>query len=731
MGKSLADGSVTKTARVFLCWVVTACVALGAQQPQTLNGQTVDTADYDIQVRLDPASHRLDGTEVVHWTNRTRQATNELWWHLYLNAFASSKSTFMKELDGNSLRGGKVTHRHWGWTRIVAMTLDDGTDLLPRLTFERPDDGNPDDFTVAKVTLPFAVQPDASVTVHLHFVAQLPRVIARTGWAGQFYLVGQWFPKLGVYEAAGVRGRTSAAWNCHQFHANSEFYSDFGTYTVSVTVPDGWVVGGGGVEVSRERIAEGTSREIRVTYRDPQVHDFAWTAAPASLMTVVSQTFDPTRDVPRDWLDTTAKLLHRSTADLELPSVRLRLLIPRSQVGLANRMLNAARLAIAWYGLHYGPYPYPQLTIVSPPVTAREAGGMEYPTFITTGASRWMLYPPARWAPLIEIVTIHEFGHQYFYGMLASNEFEEAWLDEGFNSFAEASCEAAVMKDHLAPDVGWLQPWVSDRMALAFRKLPVRIDRFSWKFRVRRDYFTASYQKTAVALKTLRNLAGASTFASAMRAYAERYRFRHPCGDDFFKTFNEVAGADYTWFFTQAFRAEKKADWSVLGVRQRRVEKLKGYRWTGSQWVVVGAAAGTTGANQKPDVASVPKPAEHTVGRPQAGTEKDPPAIRWNVRISLGRPGSFVGPVKVELVWADGSKTFRTWDSSTRWTVWSLQGAHRLKQVIIDPDHQWLLETNRANNYWSDHRLPGSVARRLWEILEPARLLNLVLLPWS
>ncbi|NOZ79874.1 MAG: M1 family metallopeptidase [Acidobacteria bacterium] len=727
MEKRLTGGPVMKTTLAVLCAVLT--TFLGAAATQGI--QYTDTVDYDIQVRLDPGTHGLDGTEVVHWTNRTRTPTNELWWHLYLNAFSSSKSTFMKELGGTSLRGGKVHRYHWGWTRITTMTLDDGTDLLPRMTFERPDDHNPDDFTVAKVTLPFVVQPGASVTIHLRFLAKLPKVIARTGWAGQFYLVGQWFPKLGVYEAAGVRDRTVAGWNCHQFHANSEFYSDFGTYTVSVTVPQGWVVGGGGIEVSREKIAEGTSRFTRVTYRDPRVHDFAWTAAPATLMAVITRKFDPSRDVPKDWLENTAKLLHRSPADLELPPVRLRLLIPRSQVRLAGRMLNAARLAIAWYGLHYGPYPYPQLTIVSPPITAREAGGMEYPTFITTGASRWMLYPPAKWVPLIEIVTIHEFGHQYFYGLLASNEFEEAWLDEGFNSFAEASCEAAIMKDHLAPDVPWFEPWVSNRMALLFRKLPVEIDRFSWKFRARRDYFTASYQKTALALRTLRNLAGASTFATAMRTYAERFRFRHPGGDDFFKTFNEVAGTDYSWFFDQAFRAEKKADWAVLGVRQRRVTKLEGYRWTGSEWVTTGKPSGTPAtsipATATPDTA----PKHAATATPGAHGNTKAPKIRWNVKVSLGRPGSFIGPVHVELVWADGSKTTKTWNSTTRWIVWSFPSSQRLKQVVIDPDHQWLLETNRGDNYWSDHRLPGAVSRRLWVILEPARLLNLVPLPWS
>jgi len=302
----------------------------------------------------------------------------------------------------------------------------------------------------------------------------------------------------------------------------------------------------------------------------------AWTAAPAELMEVAEAEFDPARDVPARWLEEAEHDLGMSAAELELPPVHLRLLIPKAQRGLATRTLRAARLGLAWYGLHYGPYPYPQLTIVSPPVTAKEAGGMEYPTFITTGTSRVALYPPAKWMPGLEIVTVHEFGHQYFYGMLASNEFEEAWLDEGFNSYAEAACMAAIVRDRLAPQIHGYHPWLGDRMVLLYRRFPLKLDRFAWRFRNRMDYFMASYQKTAVALETLEGLAGRDTFARAMRAYADRFRFRHPGGDDFFRTFNEVAGTDYGWFFRQAFRGDATADWRVLAARQKKVKPAEG-----------------------------------------------------------------------------------------------------------------------------------------------------------
>ena len=130
----------------------------------------------------------------------------------------------------------------------------------------------------------------------------------------------------------------------------------------------------------------------------------------------------------------------------------------------------------------------------------------------------------------------------------------EAWLDEGFNSYAEAACLAAVMRDRLAPEIHLYKPWLIGRLALLFRPFPLRLDRPGWRFRNRTDYFLASYGKTAIALKTLEGLAGRETFARAMRAYAERFRYRHPGGDDFFCVFNEAAGADYgrCWRFARS-----------------------------------------------------------------------------------------------------------------------------------------------------------------------------------
>ena len=192
--------------------------------------------DYDIEVDLDPITHRLHGVEKIRWTNPTAIPTNELYLHLYLNAFSGSHTTFMRELGGRSLRNRVDGAGDWGWTRIHRLVTAEGHDLLPVMEFVRPDDGNPDDFTVVRIPLLEDIQPGSSVELEIYFEAQLPWIIARTGFVDDFHLVGQWFPKLAVFEGGN-------GWNSHQFHASSEFYADFGTYRVAMTVPVDWVVG--------------------------------------------------------------------------------------------------------------------------------------------------------------------------------------------------------------------------------------------------------------------------------------------------------------------------------------------------------------------------------------------------------------------------------------------------------------------------------------------------------
>ncbi len=667
-------------------------------------GAADDVVAYDLDVRLDAASHHLLATETVRWTNTTAEPADDVWLHLYLNAFANPETTFMSEMRRGWGRGRYQQPEQWGWTRITRLENDDGEDLLAGLEFRQPDDGNPHDRTVARVPLTRPVLPGESVALHLSFEAQLPSLLARTGFAGPFHMVGQWFPKLGVFQAPAGGG--PPAWNCHQFHADSEFYSDFGSYRVTVAVPQGWILAATGVEVRREEVHEGTEDETRVTFRAERVHDFAWSAAPPDLMTVVEGDFDPTRDVPQAWLERATTLLGRSAAELELPPTHLRLVLPLAQRGLAERILSDARLSLAWMGLRYGPYPYPQLSLVSPPVTAvSSAGGMEYPTLVTLGTSRWTLYPPAAWTSILETVTVHEIGHQWFYGLVASNEFEEPWLDEGVTSYVETSCIADILADGLAPEVHLSGGWGLDRLFLRAEKIPAPLDQPAWAFRNSRAYGMASYTEASLALHTVEQQMGAPAFARAMRTYAERYRYRHPTAADLLGVLDEAGGDDVAWFGDQVVRGRARPDWAVLSVSSHREEGPRGYQWQDGAWK------------------------QTTEEGDDASTASAEPV--WTVEVDVGRHGDLVAPVTVELTLDDGTTRRFVWDSRTRWTRWRVEVPSPAAQVVVDPDGDWLLETKRADNYWRAE--PGG--RRLWQLLwwAPAGLWTLSALPllWS
>jgi hypothetical protein len=646
-----------------------------------------EIANYEIEVSLDPESHRLVGVEKIRWTNRTMTATDEVYLHLYLNAFSSLKTTFMREADRQSARTLVESDGDWGWVRIGRLVFDDGSDLLPAMEFVRPDDGNLDDFTLVRVKLPRIVEPGGVIELEIDFEARLPVVIARTGFFGDFHLIGQWFPKIAVYRAEG-------GWNAHQFHALSEYFADFGTYQVTITIPEDWVLGATGIEV---RSAVPGTGQRTVTYRAERVHDFAWCVAPPDLMEVVETDFEPGRDVPMVWLERAREQLDMGAADLELPPMRLRLMVPRDQSKMVPRMVRAARLSIAWFGLLYGAYPYPQLTIVSPPVGAEAAGGMEYPNFIATGAERLDAFPPFSWSSDIEALTVHEYGHQYFQGLLASNEFEEAWLDEGVTSYAEISCMSAIAADGLVPEIVAYDYWAAERLALAVPKLPLTAAKRAWDYRDWPVYYLASYTKTALALRTLEGLVGSETMARAMRTYAERFRFRHPTGKDLVEVLSEAAGWDLGPFFDQAVYGDAVADWAVHSVRHRRPPSDEGLVWDGDQW------------REVENVES----ADDT----------------WLVELRLARRGDFVAPVNVEMQWSDGTAERRIWDSESRSVSWRFEGERRLEQVVVDPDVVWMLETNRADNYWRNRE--ATTDHPLWWVREAIELAGHLFLRFS
>lgn len=505
-------------------------------------------ANYDISVKIDPEKHTLDGRETLVWTNTSTDYISELQFHLYLNAFKNKNSTFMKE-SGGQLRGEMMDAKNkenFGWIDIISMKVRNGEYLTSKIKFIQPDDLNENDQTVLSVLLSRPLAPKESLTLDINFKARLPKVFARTGYVGDFYLVGQWFPKIGVYEPAGMRYAKRSAWNCHQFHADSEFYADFGTYRVEMTVPKNFVLAASGVFQDEKTNKDDTKT---ISYRADDVHDFAWTISPR---------FEVSE---RQW-----------------KHVKIKAVMQPEHSGSTERYFQSAIAALEYFQKHLGKYPYEVLTLVDTPIQAAGSSGMEYPTFITCGETFWGL-PNGIRSP--EVVTIHEFGHQYFQGMLASNEFEESFLDEGFNQYYEGRImDATYDKGSLINLFGFkLNDSESPRIAYkSMKNIKIsEIFRKSWEY-PKGTYGTLTYMKTATMLQTLENLIGTEVMDEVMHSYFIKWRFKHPSVKDFVAIVNEIApkrtnykyGKNFDWYFEQTLYKAPDFDYEVSEINQNQ-----------------------------------------------------------------------------------------------------------------------------------------------------------------
>ncbi|HEY7819943.1 MAG TPA: M1 family metallopeptidase [Vicinamibacteria bacterium] len=600
-------------------------------------------ANYRIEVELDPAARTLTGKETITWTNRESVAASDLRFHLYWNAWRNNRSTWLQEarLRSSGRDLDDVREGDWGSSDIESLRLlpdvgVPGIDLLSAARFESPDDGNPEDRTLWVVPLPEPVPPAGTAQVELSWKARIPRTFARTGYRGDFFFIAQWFPKIAVFEPTG--------WNAHQFHAGTEFFSDYGVYDVSITVPSAYVVGATGRETDRSESAGKTTYR----FQESDVHDFAWTASPDYLV------FDERFDVAG------------------LPPVDMRLLLQPEHLDQKERHFHATAAALENYGKWYGPYPYGQVTIVDP-AYGSGAGGMEYPTFFTAGTR--LFNPFGGGSP--EGVTVHECGHQFWYGIVGNNEFEHAWLDEGFNTFSTART-MDVTYGPRAYVRRYLNPRGADRLSgfLPVMFGDIRIDRIiggdrldnfresaTWDaqstptFR----YFPGtggaqSYDKTSLWLHTLERYLGFPVLQRILSTFFLRYQFQHPRPEDFFAVASEVSGQDLTWFFDQVYRSSNDFDYAIDSVRSDPVE-IKG-----------------------------------------VGIESETRKDLFRTEVVVRRLGSATFPVEVLLQFEDGTEKRDLWDGKDRWKLYVDEGPSKLRFAAVDPERKLVLDLYYTNN---------------------------------
>jgi hypothetical protein len=627
---------------------------------------SVRVTAYNIDARLDTDKKSLDATETLSYKNLTGQPLASFPFHLYLNAFRP-QSTFTSETHftggiRDSEKENNYPPEKIGGITVSQISADGYGDLTGAMHFIAPDDGNSEDHTVAEVTLPHPLAPGEVITFHLAFHDQFPLSIARNGYKRDFIMGGQWFPKPGVF--------WHGAWNCHQYHSTTEFFSDFGTFQVRLTVPKRYVIGASGVPVGESDNGDGTKS---LAFYGEDIGDFAFAASPH--FTVTDGVYSSS-----------------------MGSVKIHVLALAAHPAAGMRYLNIIHSTLAEFDKRYGPYPYKIVTVIDPE-PGSQIGGMEYPTLFT-GDTSW--FEPTH---VTEVTAEHEFGHQYWYGMVATNEFEDAWLDEGINSYTEVSVVGSILGRHTSVfDRRWANASDDEleRMEYVIRPDFDPVTRWAFKFRDSASYGGVTYGKSASLLATLGNMIGHDTMDEAMRTYFMKFRFTHPTTEDFLRTIEAVAVArgratvitpDPSWptgfadvppvnsslrpYFNQAVYGTQVLDYTVDSVSSDPVE------W----WM------------------------------PEPKDEKARKRTAYKSTVYLHRKGDFILPVTVDVVFDDGTRQRERWDGVDRWQKLTFVRNARVISAEIDPDHAVLLDTDLFNN--SIRTQPDDV---------PARKLNTI---WS
>ncbi|GLR15718.1 hypothetical protein GCM10007940_03330 [Portibacter lacus] len=593
-----------------------------------------------MDINLDVSEKLLHGKSIIEWTNPSQNEVDHLHFHLYYNAFKNSNSTFLKHNNELGFLDKSLKEDcGWSYSEVNSLKDSDENELVPESYFISPDDGNPDDETVLKVPLKKIVMPGETIQVEMEWTAKIPKAMIRTGYNQDYYFFAQWFPKLGVYEPAGMRYEKEGQWSCHQYHASGEYYGEFGNYDVTLRVPKNYIVGSSGEQVSE---TEKNGQKV-VQFKVDDVIDFTWTCSPHYQV------------YTENWQDVTLKLYT----------------YPGHEI-FKDRYFTTAIQSLEFMDKNVGKYPYTTLSMIDPPIHGMFTGGMEYPTLISSLSLSFL--PEGIKTP--ETLIVHEFVHQYFMQMVATHEQEEPWMDEGITTYYEGR----ILDEYYGKHTSMIDAWgieignrAYNRMEFWLKDNPKIADN-SYKARdfVHGGYSAIAYNKTAMMLRTLEGILGIDKFDEVMKSYFDQWKFKHPCGIDFIDVFKEELDAsflaeikfDLDQFFDQVLYGSLVCDYKVAEIVNKEKVAALGY------------------VNNIDNCVS----------------ESDPRTGLYESKAIIYRLGEVILPVDVVLTYENGHVEQYLWDGVSRTAEFGGVSEHQLIKVQIDPERKIDLEENLINN---------------------------------
>lgn len=486
--------------------------------------------DYTIAVRLDDKKHQLEGTINIRYENQSPDTLTFIYMHLWPNAYKNPRTAFSKQFTENGDRGFYFSKKEErGFIDRMAWTSE-GKKLEWRDYGGQPD--------IIRIDLATPLLPNASTELSSPFRVQIPESVSRLGHVEESYQVTQWYPKPAVYDKDG--------WHPMPYLDQGEFYSEFGSFDVKITLPKNYVVGATGVLQNEEewdflnkKIEE--SKKLNFDALSLKTHDFPVSDS-------LTKTLHYKADSIHDFAWFADKRFYVLKDQATLPSGRkvdTYAFFTNEEAHLWRRGAEYTRRAVEYYSKVVGEYPYPHATAVQSALGA--GGGMEYPMITVIGLSYTFLS--------LDNVITHEVGHNWFYGILASNERSHAWMDEGWNSYVESR----YMKDfynHL-DRTNYLAYLLQARQ---------RIDQASATPSHKLtniNYFMGSYSKPTLVFRYLEEYLGTAEMDRILHVYFEEWKFKHPSPTDLQHIFERESGKDLSWVFQDLMGSSKQLNYGI------------------------------------------------------------------------------------------------------------------------------------------------------------------------
>ncbi len=577
------------------------------------------TANYDFDVIFSAEHKKIYVKENIVWINKTKYSTKEIHLNLYPNAYSNNSTLFA---EAYPLEEENKTRLEISKCEVNGFQMN--------LEFFSPDIQNEFDSTAAKINLDKWVNPGDTIDLYFEYSLKIPVGVKSFGAARgrNFFFISDWFPKVAVFE--------NGSWVCSQYHPHQDSYSNFGEYKARIEVPKNYKVVSTGVINSKSERNSTTVYNISQT----GVNDFAWAAS--------------------DEIVERSNIYSRKDGT----QIQINAFVQPEREKYFERYFQIVKDCLRFFEDNIGIYPYQSITLVDVPRTS-SSSGMAYPTLFTVSAELFA----RKNTGLPEYLAAKEFSHQFYKVLIANNEVYEAWLDEGFASYASAK----IMYKYHTPilesfKVAQYVP-IFGLDFLSYNDIPIiyilsdvfisegtraitnyysnlnvgTIADTSYKLPTRLSYIVNSYNKPELMLLTLERYLGKDKMMIVLKEYYDLFKYKHPKAEDFISIVGRVSREDMDWFFDEFYRSSKSFDYRVTSVKKT--------------------------------------------------TETE-------YEVLVERLGDGVFKTEIALI-TDKNTQLRKWDGREKWKIFKFTTVNKVFAAEIDPDRKNLLDINFANNSYT------------------------------